>query len=328
MATFRDTDYVAWLSEFIGITKYAKAFQGNHLTKDKVEHEAGRSGSVGDWYHKTRTTEPYISNEDYLLKYCDGKWYGADCVGLVKAPLMGNKVGGPCNGYNSDYDYSIETLAKMCTDVKKDITKGAVGEFMWTADYSHCAVIKKAGKTDVESAPSLDGVAEVPLNYQPNWYACGKLPFVQYGEAPQPAPVTDEIKAGDVVTIQNGAVYGGSSKGVKVPSKYCGVPYRVDRVQVVKNEKCALIGDLNSWVPVIYLTKVNETYGIKMGCHVKIKSGARYGGLGKGRNTKVPRAYIGKRYYVVKTAVLEGVREALIKELNSWVPIGYLTLVK
>lgn len=323
-----DVQYVEWLKLYLNITKYAKAFQGNLLTTDKIHKEANRSGAVGDWYHETRKSEPYITNEQYLLQFTDGKHYGADCVGLVKAPLMGNKPGGKSDNYNANYDYSIESLAKMCTDVKTDVKKGAFGEFMWTADYSHCAVITKAGKTDIESAPSLDGVAEVPLDYQPNWYKCGKLPFVSYGATPEPAPVDKVIKAGDVVTIQNGAVYGGSDKGTPVPSQFCRVPYRVDRVQEVKNERCALIGELNSWVPVRYLTKVNVVEGMKVGSHVKIKSGARYGGKSRARNTKVPKQFIGKTYTVSKVGLNLGVREALIKELNSWVPKSYLTLVK
>ena len=242
---------------------------------------------------------------------------------------MDNLPGKVNNGYVSDYDYSIKGLSEMCTDVKTDVKKGAPGEFMWTQDFSHCGIIKKQGQTDLESAPSLDGVQEVPITYQPNWFACGKLPFIDYnGSMPAPAPVTNEIKAGDAVKIQNGAVYGGSSKGVKVPSEYCNTPFRVDRVQVVKNEKCALINKLNSWVPVRYLTKIDIKAAIAAGVKVKIVKGAKYGGLSSDRNKPVPAECIGKVYTVRSVAEHMGVSEALLREINSWVPVAYLTLAK
>ena len=60
---------------------------------------------------------------------------------------------------------------------------------------------------------------------------------------------------------------------------------------------------------------------IKSGAKVKIKSGAVYGGASKGK--KVPSAYIGKKYTVTKVQK----QEALIKQLNSWVPTKYLIVI-
>lgn len=321
-----NTEYVKILSGFVNNTEYAKGCEDYSLTTDRIKREASRSGSVGEWYKSKRKFEPYVTNEEYLLSKVGKTPYCADCIGFIKGPLMGNLPGKVNNNYDGDYDYSIEGLSKKCTDVKTDVTKGEVGEFMWTKDFSHCGIIKTKGKTDLESAPSLDGVKEVPLDYQPNWYACGKLPFLDYTAQPMPAPVV--VKAGDTVVISNGAVYGGSDKGVKVPSKNCGVPYLVSQVRDVKDERCALIYELNSWVPVRYLTVVSPSLTIKKGSAVKINSGAKYGGLSNARNTKVPSKFINKRYTVSSVATHAGVKEALIKELKSWVPLAYLKAVK
>lgn len=332
-----NTEYVKLLDGFNGVTKYGSACLDYYLTEDRIKHEAGRSGFVGDWYHQKRTVEPKVTNEEYLLSYCGKGLYVADCIGFVKGPLMGNLPGGKDNqNYVKQYDYSIDKLAGMCTDVKigmKEIAaKGEVGEFMWTEDYGHCAVIRRKGKTDIESAPSTDGVAEVPLNYQPNWYACGKLPFIDYsGVQPSPAPApADVIKGGDIVKIQNGAVYGGSDKGVPVPPEYCNKNMTVNQVREVKGERCALIEELYSWVPVRYLTKVdkNDNNNIVAGSKVMINKGAKYGGLSSSRGMAVPSEYIGRVYSVIKVENHLGVDEALIKQLNSWVALGYLTLVK
>ena len=64
---------------------------------------------------------------------------------------------------------------------------------------------------------------------------------------------------------------------------------------------------------------------IKSGAKVKIKTGAVYGGASKGK--KVPSAYIGKKYTVTKVQKNSGQSEALIRQLNSWVPTKYLIVV-
>lgn len=63
---------------------------------------------------------------------------------------------------------------------------------------------------------------------------------------------------------------------------------------------------------------------IKAGSSVKIKSGAKYGGAANGKT--VGDAYIGKKYTVTKVQKNNGQQEALIKQLNSWVPTKYLTV--
>ena len=65
---------------------------------------------------------------------------------------------------------------------------------------------------------------------------------------------------------------------------------------------------------------------IKAGDKVKINTGAIYGGLSTTRGKKVPDSVIaGKKYTVVKLQTNNGVSEALLNEINSWVAVKSLT---
>lgn len=198
--------YIEDLDKFLGVTKYAVGCVGYALTASRIQSQARRAGEVGAWYARMRVWPPIETNKDYLLSYANKGLYCADCIGFVKAPLMGNIPGEtPCNTYDRHFDYSIEKLAGMCTDVTSDISKGGKAWFMWTENFGHCAVIKNPGQTDLESAPTTDGVAEVSIHYQPNWFACGKLPFIDYGDQPTPAPIEeDEVKFNQLPYVRRG----------------------------------------------------------------------------------------------------------------------------
>ena len=64
----------------------------------------------------------------------------------------------------------------------------------------------------------------------------------------------------------------------------------------------------------------------KSGVSVKITGNATYGGAAKGK--LIPSAYLNKKYTVTKVQTNNNQQEALIKQLNSWVPTKYLTIVK
>lgn len=64
----------------------------------------------------------------------------------------------------------------------------------------------------------------------------------------------------------------------------------------------------------------------KSGVSVKITGNATYGGAAKGK--LIPSAYLNKKYTVTKVQTNSNQQEALIKQLNSWVPTKYLTIVK
>lgn len=67
---------------------------------------------------------------------------------------------------------------------------------------------------------------------------------------------------------------------------------------------------------------------IEAGSKVKIAEGAVYGGSSsKTRGLKVPSEYCNKVYTVQQIGTFNGVKEALIKELYSWVAVHSLTAV-
>ena len=70
---------------------------------------------------------------------------------------------------------------------------------------------------------------------------------------------TQEIRAGSVVTIKSGAVYGGlsSTRGKAVPAAQLGGKrHTVDKVQTNKGVQEAKLKEINSWVAVASLTAV------------------------------------------------------------------------
>lgn len=64
----------------------------------------------------------------------------------------------------------------------------------------------------------------------------------------------------------------------------------------------------------------------KTGVSVKITGNATYGGAAKGK--LIPSAYLNKKYTVTKVQTNNNQQEALVKQLNSWVPTKYLTVIK
>ena len=79
------------------------------------------------------------------------------------------------------------------------------------------------------------------------------------GSSQAAAPVAKEIKAGSIVTIKSGAVYGGlsSTRGKAVPAAQIGdKKHTVEKVQTNKGVKEAKLKEINSWVAVASLTAV------------------------------------------------------------------------
>ena len=89
-------------------------------------------------------------------------------------------------------------------------------------------------------------------------------------------------------------------------------------------------GGICSWVYLRDLTLVSggAAKPVEVGCQVTINKGAVYGGLTSARGSKVPTAQIApKKHTVSKIQVNEGVREALLREIVSWVAVASLTRV-
>lgn len=233
-------------------TRYGKGMQGCTIVKSNITKKANQYPT---WYRNANESS-FVNYgkktgaknwEDYLLGKVGKGYLGADCCGWIKAVEYGNRASGPTTLYVGSMDLTIKSMAEGCKETSTDKSKLVVGMFMWSDDYSHCAIFSGNGK-DIESAPSLDGMQEVPINYQQgkskltHW---GKLPWVDYGQKP--------IVVGSKVRIKSGAVYGGSAKGVPVPSKYCGNVYTVDKVQKNNGQDEARIKELVSWVALKYL---------------------------------------------------------------------------
>ncbi len=70
-----------------------------------------------------------------------------------------------------------------------------------------------------------------------------------------------------------------------------------------------------------------EVPEVESGCKVKIKAGAVYGGLAATRNKKVPKWIVGQVYTVEKIEAHNGVQEALLREIKSWVAVESLEIV-
>lgn len=91
------------------------------------------------------------------------------------------------------------------------------------------------------------------------------------GTKPKETPKSN-IVAGDIVTINKGAKYGGSARGKIVPTAQLSPKkHTVAKVQTNSGVVEALLQGINSWVAVEYLT----TVGVTKGCKVKVKKGAR-----------------------------------------------------
>lgn len=81
---------------------------------------------------------------------------------------------------------------------------------------------------------------------------------------------------------------------------------------------------LNKKIKTTTAAKIKSTFS--NGAKVKIKPNAKYGGAANGK--AIPSTYINKKYTVTKVQKNNNQQEALIKQLNSWVPTKYLTIVK
>ena len=89
-------------------------------------------------------------------------------------------------------------------------------------------------------------------------------------------------------------------------------------------------GGICSWVYLRDLTLVSggASKPVEVGCRVTINKGAVYGGLTSARGNKVPSSQLApKKHRVSKIQANKGVREALLKEIMSWVAVSSLTRV-
>lgn len=125
------------------------------------------------------------------------------------------------------------------------------------------------------------------------------------------------VRAGDIVKIK-GSKY---ATGQKIPM---WVKLKKHTVKSVDGEK-VLLKEINSWVYIADLTVLKSSAEITVGSKVTIKPGAVYGGLSTTRGKTVPKEQLApKKHTVSRIETHNGVKEALLSDITSWVAIKYL----
>lgn len=133
-------------------------------------------------------------------------------------------------------------------------------------------------------------------------------------------PTAATVRAGDIVKIK-GNKY---ATGQKIPM---WVKLKKHTVKSVNGEK-ALLKEINSWVYIADLTVLQSSAKtVSVGSKVKIKSGAVYGGLTSARGAAIPREQLTRTHTVGKIQKNNGVTEALLTDIVSWVAVKYLEVV-
>lgn len=176
-------EFMKAIRGYVGVTKYAKGGYGQKLTPALLDSLRRQYPA---WYNGQCKVAGYrnMTNFQYLSKFTDGKWFVADCCGLIKGVRAGYRATGKKGKMTPAIDVPIETMVKELTDVKPNVCDGESGEMIFFKDYSHVMVVADPARTDIESAPSCDGVKEVKIGYQPLSLCggVGKLPWVDYGQ--------------------------------------------------------------------------------------------------------------------------------------------------
>ena len=168
----------------------------------------------------------------------------------------------------------------------------------------------------VETAAGQKQCAEAIVKAIADFYVIKKK------TAPAVKPSEDEpaVRAGDIVKIK-GSKY---ATGQKIPM---WVKLKKHTVKSVSGNK-ALLKEINSWVYTADLTVLQSSAKtVAVGSKVKIKSGAVYGGLTSARGAAIPREQLARTHTVGKIQKNNGVTEALLTDIVSWVAVVSLEVV-
>ena len=171
----------------------------------------------------------------------------------------------------------------------------------------------------VETAAGQRQCAEAIVKAVADFYGIKKksAPAVKPSED---KPTAATVRAGDIVKIK-GSKY---ATGQKIPM---WVKLKKHTVKSVNGEK-ALLKEINSWVYTADLTVLQSSAKtVSVGSKVKIKSGAVYGGLTSARGAAIPREQLARTHTVGKIQKNNGVTEALLTDIVSWVAVVSLEVV-
>lgn len=169
----------------------------------------------------------------------------------------------------------------------------------------------------VETAAGQRQCAEAIVKAVADFYGIKKK------SAPAVKPSEDKpttVRAGDIVKIK-GSKY---ATGQRIPM---WVKLKKHTVKTVSGSR-ALLKEINSWVYIADLTVLQSSAKtVSVGSKVKIKPGATYGGLTAARGSIVPNAQLTRTHTVGKIQTNDGVREALLTDIASWVAVKNLEVV-
>lgn len=171
----------------------------------------------------------------------------------------------------------------------------------------------------VETAAGQRQCAEAIVSAIANFYGIKKksAPAVKPSED---KPTAATVRAGNIVKIK-GSKY---ATGQKIPM---WVKLKKHTVKSVSGNK-ALLKEINSWVYTADLTvSQSSAKTVSVGSKVKIKPGATYGGLTAARGSIVPNTQLARTHTVGEIQVNDGVREALLTDIASWVAVKNLEVV-
>lgn len=173
----------------------------------------------------------------------------------------------------------------------------------------------------VETAAGQRQCAEAIVSAIADFYGIKKKASTSTNKPTTDKPSEDKptttVRAGDIVKIK-GSKY---ATGQKIPM---WVKLKKHTVKSVSGNK-ALLKEINSWVYIADLTVLQSE--ITVGSKVTIKSGAVYGGLSSTRGKAVPKEQLApKKHTVSKIETHNGVKEALLSDIVSWVAIKYLEM--
>ena len=171
----------------------------------------------------------------------------------------------------------------------------------------------------VETAAGQRQCAEAIVKAIADFYGIKKktAPAVKPSED---KPTAATVRAGDIVKIK-GSKY---ATGQKIPM---WVKLKKHTVKSVNGEK-TLLQEINSWVYTADLTVLQSSAKtVAVGSKVKIKSGAVYGGLTSARGAAIPREQLARTHTVGKIQKNNGVTEALLTDIVSWVAVVSLEVV-
>ena len=168
----------------------------------------------------------------------------------------------------------------------------------------------------VETAAGQRQCAEAIVKAVADFYGIKK----KTAPAVKPSENKPAVRAGDIVKIK-GSKY---ATGQKIP---VWVKLKKHTVKSVNGNK-ALLKEINSWVYTADLTVLQSSAKtVTVGSKVKIKSGAVYGGLTSARGAAIPREQLARTHTVGKIQKNNGVTEALLTDIVSWVAVVSLEVV-